>query len=143
MERSKLPLILLLALVLSLGLVSSSWARGGGWGCGPGAMNLTPAQAGQLFDLRQKFMNDTASLRKEMCIKRAEMRALWQAENPDQKQILAKQKEISALRDQLQEKAVDFKLQARKICPRGAFGMGPGRGLGMGRGPGGGPGSNL
>jgi hypothetical protein len=51
---------LVAALALSSGTVDSSWARGG-WG-GMNA-NLTPEQAGQVFDLRQKFFNDTAGLR--------------------------------------------------------------------------------
>jgi len=127
-------LVLLLALSLSLTMAASSWARP--WGCGPGAMNLTTEQAGQLFDLKQKFMNDTASLRKEMMLKRTELAALWRADNPDEKQILAKQKELNALREQMQQKSVAFKMQARKICPQGPMGMGPHGGMGMG-GPGG------
>ena len=120
----------LLMLVLALSLSTTAWARG--FGCGRG--NLTPEQAGQLFDLKQQFMNDTASVRKAMWMKRAEMAALWKAENPDTKQIQAKQKEMNALREQMQEKMVAFRLQARKICPMGGKGMG--KGMGMGPGPG-------
>ncbi len=150
MRKSKMSLALVLGLVLTLGLAASSWARP--WGCGPGGMNLTPEQAGQLFDLKEKFHNDTASLRKQMWVKRAEMAALWRADNPDEKQIQAKQKEISALKGQLQEKAVALRLGIRKIAPQAAFGpgggcgMGRGGGFGMGHGggfgmgPGGGPG---
>lgn len=134
MKKGKLSLVLLLALSLSLTMAASSWARP--WGCGPGAMNLTTEQAGQLFDLKQKFMNDTASLRKEMMLKRTELAALWRADNPDEKQILAKQKELNALREQMQQKSVAFKMQARKICPQGPMGKGQGAGMGMG-GPGG------
>jgi hypothetical protein len=97
-------------------------------------MNLTPEQAGQLFDLKEKFHNDTASLRKQMWVNRAEMAALWRADKPDEKQIQAKQKEISALRGQLQEKAVALRLAIRKIAPQAAFG--PGGGCGLGRGGG-------
>ena len=95
--------LLALALVLSLGLAArpgpSPWA----WvmGHGQGMMNLTPDQAGKLFDLKEKFRTDTASLRKGLMIKHLEMKALWKAENPDEKAILAKQKEINALRDQM------------------------------------------
>ncbi len=120
-----LPVMLFLALVLSLS--TAAWARP--FGCGH--MNLTPEQAGQLFDLKQQFMNDTASIRKAMWMKRAEMGALWRVENPDAKLIQAKQKEISALREQMQEKMVAFRLQARKICPMGGKGMGMGPGMGM------------
>ncbi len=144
MKKGKFSLVLLLALSLSLTMAASSWARP--WGCGPGAMNLTAEQAGQLFDLKQKFMNDTAGLRKEMMVKRTELAALWRADNPDEKQILAKQKELNALKEQMQQKAVGFKMQARKICPQGSMGKGQGAGMGMGgacgmaMGPGGGMG---
>lgn len=138
MKKIRIPVMLLLALTLTLGLAAASHARMG-MGMGMG-MNLTPEQAGQMFDLRQKFMNETADLRKQMAIKRAELAALWKAENPDQNQIQAKQKEMNALRDQMQERATAFRLQARKIAPQGFMG-GMGRGCGMGPGGGmGGPG---
>ena len=125
-----LPLIpLMLALVLSLS--TAAYARP--FGCGPGA-NITPEQAGQLFDLKEKFMNETANLRKAMWMKRAEMAALWKAENPDQAQINVKQKELNALREQMQEKMTAYRLQARKICPMGGKGMGRGMGMGPGMG---------
>jgi len=133
-----LPVMLMLMLVL--GLSTAAWARP--FGCGPGGMNITPEQAGQLFDLKQQFMNDTAQLRKNMWMKRAEMAALWKAENPDQNQIKAKQKEMNALREQLQEKMVAFRLQARKIAPFGP-GKGMGRGMGMGAGMGMGMGMGM
>ncbi len=112
----------------------SRWRRlgggmGGGMGCGMmGAMNLTPDQAGKLFDLKQKFMNDTADVRKQMMVKHAELAALWKAEKPDQKAIVAKQKELNALKGQMQEKSVAFRLEARKIAPQ--FGQGFGHGMG-------------
>ena len=139
MKASKMSLVVLLALALTVGLAASSWARpwGGGMGCGMmGAMNLTPDQAGKLFDLKQKFMNDTADVRKQMVVKHAELAALWKAEKPDEKAIVAKQKELNALKGQMQEKSVAFRLEARKIAPQLAhFGRGMGQGMG---GPGGG-----
>ena len=145
MKATKMSLVMILALALSLSLASSSWARPrkGGWGGGPAAMNLTPDQAGKLFDLKHKFMNDTAEVRKQIVIKRAELAALWKAEKPDEKAIVAKQKELNALRGQMQEKSVAFRLEARKIAPQlvHCFGHGMGGGMGghgcfMGHGPG-------
>ena len=140
MKRQMLTkgLPVLLMVVLILGLSTAAWARP--FGCGPGGMNITPEQAGQLFDLKQQFMNDTASIRKAMWMKRAEMATLWKAENPDQTQIKAKQKEMNALKEQFQEKMVAFRLQARKIAP---FGPGKGMGRGMGMGMGGGMGMGM
>jgi Spy/CpxP family protein refolding chaperone len=136
MKTNKMSLVVVLTLALTLGLAASSWARpGGGMGCGMmGAMNLTPDQAGQLFDLKENFRKDTAAARKQMMIKHAELAALWKAEKPDQAAITAKQKEINALRDQMQEKRTAFKLEARKISPELAKGFGGGMGRGMGHG---------
>jgi len=130
-----LPIMLMLVLVLS----TAAWARP----FGHGRMNLTPEQAGQMFDLKQQFMNDTAGLRKAMCVKRAELAALWKAETPDAKQIVAKQKELNAVKEQFQAKMVDFRLQARKICPMRGKGMGKGMGMGPGMGHGMGPGGGM
>ena len=130
--------LLALALVLSLGLATSAWSQpmGMGMGHGRGMMNLTPEQGGKLFDLKEKFRNDTASLRKDLMVKHLEMKALWKGESPDEKAIQAKQKEINALKDQMSLKMVTFRLEAKKIAPHAAFGMGMGHGGGMGMGGG-------
>ena len=147
LRKHWLPLIL--TLVLCLGFATLSWAgprgmggccdmgpgmgMGGGCGMGPGmgkghqgggmgCMQMTPEQAGKAFDLRQKFMNDTADLRKQSMIKHAELGELWRAKDPDKAKIAAKQKEVNALRDQLQEKGTAFKLDMRQVCPMMAGG---------------------
>ena len=123
------PVLILVALVISLGAVDSAWARGG-WGCMNA--NVTPEQSAQLFDLKQQFMNDTAGLRKQMMVQRTELAALWQNATPDQNQIQAKQQEVNALRDQLQVKRTAFQVQAQKISPQAGMGMGRGGGRGHG-----------
>ncbi len=75
---------------------------------------------------------DTADLRKQGFVKHAELAALWKAEKPDQNAIQAKQKELKALTDQMQEKMTAFRLEAKKIAPDFDMGMG----MGMGPGPG-------
>ena len=142
MKTSKISLVAVLALALTLGLAASSWARhGGGMGGGmKGAMNLTPEQAGKFFDLKEKFHNDTASVRKQMMIKRAELAGLQKAEKPDQAAITAKQAEIKALWGQMKEKRTAFHAEAGKISPDLAKGFGRGKGGGMGHGRGMGPG---
>ncbi len=129
MKRGTLMASLLLALGLVLTLGFTSWANPFGMGGPQGHSrhkghwqkfaNLTPEQAGKLFDLRQKFLDDTASLRKEMLVKRAELRALWRSDNPDEKQIVAKLKEINAVRDKLQPKFVALRLEVKKLLPKG------------------------
>ncbi len=105
-------------------------------GPGPGMMNLTPEQAGKIFDLKEKMHADTTGLRKQMMVKHAELAALWKAEKPDQNAIQAKQQELNALRDQMQEKMTAFQLEAKKIAPDFNMGMGMGMGPGSGMGPG-------
>jgi len=144
MKVNKTSLVVLLTLALSVGLAAAAWAGpwggpwGGGWGCG--MMNLTPDQSGKLFDLRQKFLNDTAKVRKQMFVNRSELAKLWEASKPDEKAIVAKQQELNTLRGEIQAKGVAFMLAARQIDPQLGHGYGPGwghMGRGMGRGMGG------
>jgi Spy/CpxP family protein refolding chaperone len=146
-KSGKLSLLLVLALALSLGLAAAVWAQpkgpeGKGMGPDPGMMNLTLEQAGQIFDLKEKLHADTAGLRKQMMLKRAELAALWKAETPDQNAIQAKQKELNALRDQMQGKMTAFQFEAKKIAPDFRLGKGDNLGMGpdvIGMGPGAGP----
>ena len=107
---------------------------GKGKGPGPG-MNLTPDQAGKIFDLMEKMQAETTDLRKQLMVKHAELAAMWKAGGAEQNAIQAKQKELNALRDQMQEKTAVYRLEAKKIAPD--FDMGMGVGMGMGMGPGG------
>ena len=127
----KVSVLLVLALALSLGLAASVWAEPmcEGMGHGPEMMNLTADQADKIFDLKEKMHADTASLRKQLMIKHLELASLWKAEKPDLTAIQAKQKELNALRDQMQDKMTAFRFEAKKVAPN--FGMGMGMG-GMG-----------
>lgn len=134
-RRAGKSLAVALALLLLAGLALPAWAGpwGGPCGWGPGwgpGRQLTPDQAAKAFDLRQKFFNETVDLRRQLAIKKAELGQLWQAKEPDQAKIAAKQKEINALRDKLQEKAIAYRLEMREICPMGGPGFGPGYGGG-------------
>ena len=135
-KSGKLSLLLALALALSLGLAASVWAQpmGQGMGPGPGRMNLTPDQAGKIFDLMEKMQAETADLRKQLMVKHAELAAMWKAGGAEQNAIQAKQKELNALRDEMQEKTAVYRWEAKKIAPN--FDMGMGVGMGMGMGPG-------
>jgi zinc resistance-associated protein len=147
--------LLMLTLVLSLGIAGAAWAgpqgmgmgggcgmmgpemgmgpgmgmgHGKGMGKGMGCMQMTPDQAAKAFDLHHKFMNDTAEVRKQMMVKKAELGELWRAKDPDKAKIAAKQKEINALRDQFQEKAISFKVDMKQQCPMMGGDKGPGAG---------------
>jgi Spy/CpxP family protein refolding chaperone len=126
------PLFLAVALAFSMMAMDLTYAQPG---MGPRGANLTPEQAQKIYDLRQKFMKETEDLRQQMFTKRNELNSLWAVENPDEKQIQAKQKEINAIREKIQAIAVSYQAQARKIAPNAYFGWGKGMGKGMGGGP--------
>jgi Spy/CpxP family protein refolding chaperone len=147
----------LLAVVI-LG-VSYVYAQGSGYGrMGWGYerwSSLTPEQRTKFQELRQKFNDDTAQLRGAMVTKRLELQSLWSDPKADAKAIQEKEKGLTALQDQMRDKAFQFKLEARKILTpeqlaqfgpgsgmgpgfggRQMMGYGPGTGCGYGRGPG-------
>jgi Spy/CpxP family protein refolding chaperone len=117
-----------------------SWGRC--WeGAGSGKTSLTPEQRSQLQEMRRKFHDETSQLRESIFSKRQELRSLWSDPNADPKVIINKEKEMRELRDQMQDKMVQFKLEARKVLTPeqlsefGERGMGPGFGHGPGPGP--------
>ncbi len=163
------------AVLISAALASTAFAfgPGGGWGRGHGGrqcynpgsgpipaaaqLNLTAEQTEKIKSLRDAHLKEVTPLRDKMFSKRAELKLLWLQASPDQNKILAVQKEIRALRDQLEDKRTSHRLavftlltpeqrtKAQAYGGRGGFGMGgpciggPG---GSGFGPGPGPRSN-
>jgi len=109
-------------------------------GYGKGA-SLTEEQRTQLQELRQKFHSETATLREQIWAMRQELRTLWSDSKFGADAILKKEKELRDLQDQMKDKAVQMKLEARTILTPeqlaefGTFG-GPGSGRGSGRGHG-------
>jgi Spy/CpxP family protein refolding chaperone len=146
-----------LVAVMFLG-VSYVYARGPGFGSGRGpgagpgncpgfggASNLTPEQQTQMRDLQQKHYNEVAPLREKMFNLRQELRALWADPKADRQVIQSKTREMSDLRDQMQDKMVQLKLEARNLLTPdqiSAFGAGCGKGGKGGRGFGSGRGCN-
>jgi Spy/CpxP family protein refolding chaperone len=86
-----------------------------GEGMGPGrGFHLTPEQRTAFRDLRRKFVEENAQLIGALVGKKIELRALWSDPKADPKTIVEKEKEFSNLKYQISEKAVQFKLEARK-----------------------------
>ncbi len=121
-------------------------------GGGPGkTSSLTPEQRTQLQELRRKFRDETSQLRESISSKRQELRSLWSDPNADPKVIVNKEKEMRELQDQMQDKMVQFRLDARKVLTPeqisqfGQRGMGPRFGHGPGMAPrhGTGPGPGM
>ena len=112
--------------------------REGCMGYGKGA-SLTEEQRTQFQELRQKFHSETAKLREQIWAKRQELRTVWSDSKSGSDVILQKEKELRDLQDQMKDKEVQMKLEARTILTPeqlaefGKFG-GPGSGHGPGRG---------
>lgn len=110
----------------------------GGWSPGPGSCwqdrgpygNLTESENAELDRLEQKFSNDTAKLRDEIWAKSEELDTLLSAADPDVKKVRALQKEITALRAEMDRQRIDFELKARKISPNSGYARGYSRGYG-------------
>jgi Spy/CpxP family protein refolding chaperone len=105
-------------------------------------LGLTPDQEATLKGIHQGFRNETAGIRDSLRIKRQELSALFKDPTAKDENIMAKRQELSALRNQIERKAMEYQLKARKVLtpdqlakvPRG-FLMGMGKGPGRGMGP--------
>ncbi len=87
-----------------------SWM--GGWAY---RLNLSNDQVQKLETLHEKFLKETISIRNDLALKQVELRTLWLQTSPEEVKILAKEKEINALRAQIQEKATKYLLEGRKV----------------------------
>ena len=113
MNKIRMPIAALLFMAV---LVSLSLAFGGSEGprgawegpCGnPEVMrdlNLMPDQVTRIEELRVLFLNDVKPIRDKLFAKRGDLRLLWLEKNPNQAKIMETQREIRALRSQLQDK---------------------------------------
>lgn len=109
---------------------------GGGPGYGPGSnLNLSKEQTDKMWQLKERQRNETSAMRYELFQKKNELRSLYTNPGADDAAILAKQKEVNALRTKLQDKMVQFKLDQRKILtPEQLKQLNEsGRGFGFGR----------
>jgi Spy/CpxP family protein refolding chaperone len=165
--KKKVVVLGLVALMV-LG-VAYAFAQGPGSGPGPRPgwgqekwSSLTPEQKTKFQELRRKFREDNAKLFGAIVTKRLELQSLWTDPKADSKAILDKEKELRELQNQIKDKAVQMRLEARKfLTPEqiqnwkpgwgmergfggghmmghgpgmGRGGMGPGRGMGHGEG---------
>jgi Spy/CpxP family protein refolding chaperone len=160
-DTMKKLMIVLTALFLVTAFVMPADAmRSGGRGYGfcngndlsavPG-LNLTAEQKTKIADLRIAFMKDVKPIQDKMHSKAGDLKLLWLEKSPDEAKIRATEKEIRALRDQMQDKGTDYRWAAYKVltpeqqavlkenkATGRCFGPGPGAGKGMdpGKGPG-------
>ncbi len=93
--------------------------QGGAMGPGPmgrGAkLDLSAEQLTALKQIREKFRVDTEALRNDLVQKMTELRKMYADPKAGDAAILAKQKEVDALRQKMQDKMVQLRLEQRKI----------------------------
>lgn len=107
---------------------------------------LTPEQKTKFQELRRKFNEETAQLKGALLTKRLELQSLWTNPKADPKAILDKEKELRDLQNQMRDKVVQFRLEARNLLtPEQITEFGPAWGLdhGFGRGRMMGPGGMM
>ena len=103
-----------------------------GWSYGKWS-SLAPEQETKLQDLRQKFNDETTQLRGTIITKRLELQSLWTNPKADPKAILDKEKELRTLQNELKDKTVQLRLEARKLLtPEQIANWKSGRGMGRG-----------
>jgi zinc resistance-associated protein len=96
--------------------------------------NLSAEEIQKLDNQRNAFFKSTEDMRQQIYQKRLALESEFAKKNPDAKNAINLQKEISGLKAQIDQKRVEYLLEMKKINP--AFGTGwmrPGR---MGYGPG-------
>ena len=97
------------------------WQRGhavgfhGGHARWASYLNLSKEQQDKLSALRKRQWEELKPLADQMSQKRQEMRSLYTNPAANDATIIAKEKELNVLQQQMQDKAVQFRLEQRKI----------------------------
>jgi Spy/CpxP family protein refolding chaperone len=108
---------------------------------GPAVPDMTPEQQEKIDALRVAQVKQMAPMRADLRVKEIELGALWRADEPDAKKIIAKVKEIGDINEKIEIARINHQFEVRKLLTpeqRKAMrkmGMGPGMlGRGMRRG---------
>jgi Spy/CpxP family protein refolding chaperone len=114
--------------VVSTSAFASHWGRGPGYDgpkgqgdCqaqsfrGINQLNLTPDQTARLAEIRNTRMKELMPLKEQMFAKRNQIKALWLDKTPDQDKIVATQKELRSLRDQMHDKITANRIESLKV----------------------------
>jgi Spy/CpxP family protein refolding chaperone len=124
METGRIKYAGVLVVTMAFALSASFALAGpGGWGpgMGPGfglypyAASATPEQSEELRVQQEAYLKEITPLQNDLFSKKMELRLLWAQANPDQKKIMAKQREINELRQELQEITTQHQFEIRKI----------------------------
>jgi Spy/CpxP family protein refolding chaperone len=102
------------------------------WGC-PIWQSLAPEQQTAINSLRDDFIKKTSAIQNKVHKKRLEMDILLLEAEPDAKQLMGLQKEISALEATLDEELLAYQIKARKeLTPEQIAQLPPGCAPGLG-----------
>ena len=108
---------------------------------GPAMPDMTPEQLDKMDALRTAQLKVMLPLRTDLQVKEIELGALWRADEPDAKKIIAKVKEIGDIRQKMEVARINHMFDCRKLMTpeqlKAMKKMGMGRGMmgrGMGRG---------
>jgi Spy/CpxP family protein refolding chaperone len=141
----------LMAITIGLLLNASAFAFGPGSsfglgeGRGPGffgnagfnRLNLSDEQKTKIEAIISVHQKVITPIREKMFDKSVALRRLWLQPNPDKDKIIALQKEVRVLRDEMQDKATALRFEIRKVLtPEQQAKL---ANFGWGRGPGFGP----
>ena len=102
------------------GMMGRKGKMGNGMGKGNGGfmmggLTLTAEQQSQMLSIRQKFDSENLGLKQDLQKKELELRGLMKATSLDQKAIVAKSGEVTALRVQLANKSQALRAEMEKV----------------------------
>jgi Spy/CpxP family protein refolding chaperone len=122
-----------IGVLAAVALAATVFAVGPGWGRGHGGgefygggcnwdkiktipgINLTAEQTAKIDAIRETGMKDVKPILDKLFIKRGDLKLLWLEKNPNQKKISETKKEIRALRDQMEDKIDNYRLEALNL----------------------------
>jgi len=108
-----------LTLILALALVASTALAGPGggrfYGMGPMLQNLTPEQSSEILKLQQAHQEKVAPIQQQLFTKKMELRTLMFTQNADQTQVVALQKEVFELIDEMQQESSNLRMSMLKV----------------------------
>lgn len=119
---------LLFMAVVSTSAFASHWGRGPGYDGAQGrgycnaetfrgmaGLNLSAEQTAKLAEIRNARTKNLMPIREQMLAKRNAIKSLWLDKTPDQAKIVAAQKELGDLRDQMQAKITESRIESLKV----------------------------
>jgi len=138
-----------MAVLAAVLMATAAWAYGPGggrgWGrgpcysgdvAGPAGLNLTAEQNEKIQALRLAHWKEIQPLQTAMFEKRSQLRTLWLETTPNEEKILKVNREIQAIKAQLDDKATKNRLQMLNVLTPEQKAQVQSRGPGYGRGPG-------